>query len=140
MNVSDFLGQSRAAPAFREAVSSFLDSGRANDRIIFDSGSPPVKVERTLTKLLELHPELEIERVEVRGSSGCEYYRGDLTVFTTDGEQRIRFYWDCKWKAEQEGWTDAFGLPDQIRAARTFGYDCFRSWEALPVEVVNAIA
>ena len=30
----------------------------------------------------------------------------------------VRFHWDCKWKAQQEGWSDYFGFPDQMRAAR----------------------
>ena len=43
--------------------------------------------------------------------------------------RRVRFHWDCKWRALQEGWTDYFGFPDQVRAAREFGHDCFRLWE-----------
>ena len=39
------------------------------------------------------------------------------------------FVWDCRWRAEQEGWTDCFGFPDQIRAAREYDWRCFERWE-----------
>ncbi len=129
MSLQQFLQRSRATPAFKDAVAAFAREGRPNDRLAFDAYSPPVKVQRTLTKLFEEHPQLEIERVEIRGSSGCEYFRGELVAFAGGEERRIRFHWDCKWRAAQEGWTDYFGFPDQIRAAREFGYDCFRHWE-----------
>ncbi|HEX8695519.1 MAG TPA: hypothetical protein VF746_24110, partial [Longimicrobium sp.] len=49
----------------------------------------------------------------------------------------VRFVWDCKWKAEQHGWHDYFGFPDQGRAAREFGYDCFRAWVEEAVKLKN---
>ena len=129
MKLREFLEQSQASAEFRDAIQSFLRDGRPNERLRFDLYSPPVKVERTLTKLLEQHPDLPIEQVEIEGSSGCEFYRGQLRVTTESDAHRIRFHWDCKWRAMQEGWTDYFGFPDQTRAAREFGYDCFRVWE-----------
>ena len=78
--------RSRASVAFREAVGEFLRTGRPNEHLVFDRHAPPVKVDRTLTKLLAEHPELEIERVEIEGASGCEYYRGELRVFVDGGE------------------------------------------------------
>lgn len=129
MSLQTFLQRSRATEPFRDAVARFLRDGRANDRVGFQERSPAIKVERTLTKLLEAYPGLAIERVEIDGASGCEFYRGTATVFTAAEERRVHFHWDCKWKAEQEGWTDYFGFADQARAAREFGYDCFRSWE-----------
>ena len=48
------------------------------------------------------------------------------------------FHWDCKWRAQQQGWVDYFGFPDQTRAAREFGFDCFRSWveeEVSPIAI-----
>src|SRR5690606_31752659 len=113
--LSKFLERSRASESFRRAVREFVRDNRPNDGVTFDPYSPPVKVERTLTKLLEQHPEQEIERVEIDGSSGCEFYRGEMRVHTRNGLQEIRFYWDCKWKAMQMGWTDYFGFPDQTR-------------------------
>lgn len=130
MILSQLLERSRASDDFRHSVTSFVRENRANDRVTFDPYSPPVKVERTLTKLLEEHPELEIERVEIDGASGCEFYRGELRIHTSEGVRSVRFHWDCKWRALQEGWTDYFGFPDQARAAREFGHDCFRTWEA----------
>lgn len=126
------LDRSRASEEFRRSVTAFLGDRLPNDGVTFDHLSPPVKVERTLTKLLEAHPELQIERVEIDGASGCEFYRGQLRVHTAEGTRNVRFHWDCRWKALQEGWTDYFGFPDQIRAAREFGYDCFRVWETEP--------
>ena len=96
-----------------------------------------MKVERTLTQLLAGAPHLEIESVEIRGTSGCEYFRGELIAQTTQGPYSVRFHWDCKWKAEQQGWTDCFGFPDQMRAAREFGFDCFRSWNVVEMEPVS---
>lgn len=130
MILSQLLERSRASEPFRSSVVTFVGDSRPNDGVTFDPYSPPVKVERTLTKLLEEHPELEIERVEIDGASGCEFFRGELRIHTSAGIRRVRFHWDCKWKALQEGWTDYFGFPDQARAAREFGHDCFRLWQA----------
>ena len=130
MILSQLLERSRASEGFRSSVQAFVSDARPNDRVTFDPYSPPVKVERTLTKLLEEHPDLEIEKVEIDGASGCEYYRGELRVHTSAGVRSVRFHWDCKWRALQEGWTDYFGFPDQTRAAREFGHDCFRLWQA----------
>lgn len=121
--------QATSAGAFRVALAAFRTSGRPNERISFDRLSPPVKVERTVTKVMVEYPALAIESIEVRGSSGCEFYRGTAIIRTADEERHVRFHWDCKWKAEQQGWTDYFGFPDQARAAREFGWDCFRTWE-----------
>lgn len=132
MPIREFMERSGATEPFREAVAEFLRTGRSSDRIVFDYACPAVKVERTITKALEEYPELALESIEVRGSSGCEYFRGHLHLRTAGGERVVRFHWDCKWRAEQEGWKDWFGLADQARAAREFGHDCFRSWEEQP--------
>lgn len=137
MNLLTLLESSSASPKFVEAVRAFLKDGRSNDGVIFSAGSPPVKVRRTLTRVLEAYPADEIERVEINASSGCEYYRGELVVHRSDvdGPREVHFHWDCRWRAEQEGWTDYFGFPDQIRAAREYDHDCFRDWEERPVEM-----
>ncbi len=135
MTLQTFLQRSRATDAFRDAVATFVRTGRANERVVFHAYSPSVKVERTLTRVLEAYPELAVERVEIDGSSGCEFFRGTATIHAGDETRRVRFNWDCKWRAEQEGWRDYFGFADQGRAAREFGHDCFRSWEE--VEVVR---
>ncbi|HET7321212.1 MAG TPA: hypothetical protein VFI96_01875 [Longimicrobiaceae bacterium] len=129
------LERSRATAAFGEALRRFLQSGRPEERLRFDPHrSPPIKVARTLTMLLSAHPELEIDRVELDADSGCELYRGVLTAHTPDGARRIDFEWNCRWRALEQGWTDYFGFPDQSRAAREFGHDCFRVWEIRPEE------
>jgi hypothetical protein len=129
MNLRDLAARSRATPAFRTALDDFLRDARPSEQIEFDRRSPAVKVERALTKLLVEHPELTIDRVAIDADSGCEFYRGEMHVFAGEAKQRIRFHWDCKWKAMEQGWTDYFGFPDQTRAAREFGFDCFRAWE-----------
>lgn len=129
MSLQTFLQRSAATEAFRDALDRFLRDGRPNDLVRFHVHAPAVKVERTLTRILEAYSALPIEEVEIDGASGCEYFRGRATIVAGGEERRVRFYWDCKWRAIQEGWTDWFGLPDQARAAREFGHDCFRSWE-----------
>jgi hypothetical protein len=128
MSLSDFLQRSGATAAFQDAVRAFQRTGVPNDRVAFDVYAPPVKVERALTKMLEEYPELPIEWVEISGSSGCEFFRGKLMIHAGEASRGVHFHWDCKWKAVQQGWTDYFGFPDQARAAREFGYDCFRDW------------
>lgn len=134
MSIQHYLGLSAASAPFRSAVGEFLRTGRPNDRVVFDRGSPPVKVERTLTKALVEYPGLPIESIEVRGSSGCEYFRGELTLVAGGASRTVQFHWDCRWRAEENGWHDYFGFPDQIRAAREHGWDCFRDWAELPAE------
>lgn len=129
--IAELLEQSAATNAFREAVDDFLRSGRGNDRIEITSRAPDVKIARTLTKILEAYPGLEIERVAIDGQSGCEFFRGTASIEAAGGERQVvSFDWDCRWRAEEQGWKDWFGFPDQARAAREFGYDCFRVWGA----------
>jgi hypothetical protein len=140
MNLSDLLDRSAAAPEFRDAVARFLQEGRPNARVAFPSGAPPVKVERTLVKLLVEYPEHPVESIEIAARSGCESFQGVLTVHGGEEARRVEFHWDCRWRAEQEGWKDWFGFPDQARAAREFGWDCFRAWtvsEMAPREVLH---
>ena len=128
MKLAEFAARSRATPAFLDALATFRGNLAPTDRIRFDPRSPAVKVERTLTQLLARHPELEIERVSIDARSGCEFFRGVLTVVAGQEQHRLGFHWDCRRKAEQEGFKDYFGYPDQIRDAQEFGYDCFREW------------
>jgi hypothetical protein len=139
MSLQHYLQLSRAAEPFRAAVDEFLRTGSANERLAFDRRSPAVKVERTLIKLLVEYPHLEIESIEIQGSSGCEYYRGELTLRTAASEHRVEFHWDCRWRAEENGWLDYFGFPDQIRAAREHGWDCFRAWEESSVSPAGGV-
>ena len=129
VTLADLLDRSSAASPFREALLRFINDGRSSERVRFGYGCPPVKVQRTLHKALVEYPALPIESIELRASSGCEYFRGTLIVRTLTEERHIAFHWDCKWRAESEGWRDWFGFPDQTRAAREFDWDCFRAWD-----------
>jgi hypothetical protein len=129
MALSDYLAASSAAGEFKDAVRAFLTSGEPNGRLVFAAGAPRVKIERTLTQLLKAYRAMPIESVQIDGRSGCEFFRGRLLIRTAAEERYVKFDWDCRWKALQLGWTDYFGLPDQIRAAREFGFDCFRQWQ-----------
>ena len=124
--LEELLGQSSAAPPFKDAVINLADGLRQN-LIKYNWGSPPVKVLRVVMKLLEDHPELPIKAILIEGKSGCSDYVGHAVV--QPGNVRFEFEWNCLWRAEQLGWTDAFGDPDQIRAAQTYGYQCFRRLE-----------
>lgn len=140
MKIFEVLERSRATQPFRDAVERFLREGRANERVAFNRECPPVKVERAVIKALEEYPELHIESIDLRGQSGCEFFRGSLEVHTPQELRHVRFHWDCKWKAEEMGWHDYFGFPDQARAAREFGHDCFRAWHEDGSKVKVALA
>ncbi len=99
MKIDHFLHRSRATESFRDAVARFLSSGAASERIRFDLRAPSVKVERTLAKILVEYPELELESVELRASSGCEFFRGVATIRCTEAEREVEFHWDCRWRA-----------------------------------------
>ena len=135
MTLFDLLHSSAVTSEFADAIREFASTGRSNERVEFNPGSPPVKVERTLVKMLVSFPDLAIERIRIVGRSGCEYFRGELVVHADGEEHLVAFDWDCRWKAQQLGWTDYFGFPDQIRAAREHGYDCFRGWDLRPPSI-----
>lgn len=125
-----YLDAAAAHPEFKAEVMDFVRGGAAA-RIELEGHAPRVKIERLLTQLFHAHPELEVERVRVRGRSGCSDFSGELTVFARDAQHHIAFTWCCAWRAEQEGWRDCFGFWDQARAAREFGFRCFSRWESL---------
>ena len=129
MPIQHLIATAKASTAFKSDVVRFAD-GLPADRIRTVRHAPRIKVLRLLTQLLHAEPHLEIERVVVDAWSGCSDFRGIITVTTPDTVTAFRFRWDCSWRAEQEGWFDAFQLPDQIRAAHEFGWRCFSQWEA----------
>ncbi|GIX45457.1 MAG: hypothetical protein KatS3mg130_1865 [Candidatus Sumerlaea sp.] len=120
------LASSSATPEFQEAVRA-LTAGHTHPLIQFPPALPKVKILRAIMKLLEEAPSLKIQNVHVQGFSGCSDFVGKLTV--NDGEAEFEFHWDCRWRAEQEQMLDWWGNPDQARAAREFGYQCFRKFE-----------
>ena len=117
-----------ATPEFLEAIERYA-AGADEERIAVSRWVPRVKVLRVLTQLFDAEPELAVVRVALEAASGCSDFVGTLQVTTESSEHRFTFAWDCRWRAEQEGWTDPFGFPDQIRAAREFGWRCFARWE-----------
>lgn len=125
-NMEDLLEASAAAPEFKNAVRA-LAEGRSQDRILHNSGTPKVKALRAALKLLEERPADPIESIVIHGRSGCSDFVGDIQVKPSG--QRIIFEWDCQWRAKVMGWLDVFGEPDQMRAAQSFGYQCFRRFD-----------
>ena len=121
--MEELIAASAATPEFRAAVLELSDRKASSPHIQFSAGNPPVKVLRVILGLIEAHPGLAIDTIAVSGQSGCSDYRGTATV---NGSQKFEFVWDCAWKAEQVGWKDFMGYPDQQRAARTFGHRCFQ--------------
>ncbi|MFL5386333.1 MAG: hypothetical protein ACJ8GN_27765 [Longimicrobiaceae bacterium] len=141
MKIFELLDGSSATDEFRDAVNRFVRDGRPNERLSFNRDCPAVKVERTLVRALEEYPGLQVESIEIRGISGCEFFRGVMHLHTPGEVRRVSFHWDCKWKAMEMGWHDYFGFPDQTRAAREYPYECFRAWneeEAVEKDLVTA--
>jgi hypothetical protein len=131
--LEQILAKSRAAEPFKHAVRSYTTAG-GGDHIRVDGRVPSIKVKRLLAHILAAEPHLPIERISLRGRSGCSDFVGTVKVHTASETHVYEFVWDCSWRAEQEGWTDCFGLPDQIRAAREYDWRCFERWEAVHVD------
>lgn len=90
---------------------------------------PRIKVIRLINQLLHAHPEWAVDHLRIDGRSGCSDFVGTVTVEGGGDARLIEFAWDCRWRAEQQGWVDAYGFPDQIRAADEFGWNCFHRWQ-----------
>jgi hypothetical protein len=121
------LAKSRAHEKFKADVRQFCTRGEAS-RIHVDSYVPAVKVQRLLKQMLANEPDLPIDGVAVSGASGCSDFTGTVEARTQSATHVFDFGWCCRWRAEQEGWTDYFGYPDQIRAAQEFDWRCFHTW------------
>ena len=128
--IEQILAQSEATESFKADVRRFMARG-ASRTIQAPPYAPTVKVMRLLAQLLANEPELPVERVRIQGTAGCSDFVGVVEVEYEDTSRRFEFIWDCRWRAQQEGWTDYFGFPDQIRAASEFGWQCFRVWREL---------
>lgn len=128
------LGASDATAEFKAAVAAYL-VGRPAAALSFRRVLPRLKVLRLLAQLLHAQPTLRIAQVHVDATSGCADLRGVVTARTDDQQmRRWAFRWDCRWRAAMEGWDDEWGVSDQMRAAREFGWRCFASWEPVAVE------
>ena len=139
MDLTPFLAASRASAEFVADVLRYCTHGAA-PRVRTVRYAPAIKVQRLLAHLLATEPHLDIEGISIDGYSGCSDFRGVVEVQTADGPYRFEFVWDCRWRAEQEGWTDYFGFPDQIRAAQEYGWRCFHQWRAVEPESLPADA
>lgn len=125
---TQLLSQSSATDRFKAdvlALASRLDAAS----ITYTRVVPRIKVLRLINQILHAHPEWSIERLHVDARSGCSDFVGTVTVEGAGETQTIEFAWDCRWRAEQQGWLDAYGFPDQIRAADEFGWNCFYVWQ-----------
>jgi hypothetical protein len=125
--LSELLSESRASAPFKSDVVRFLETGSAQ-RVEIRGFAPRVKVTRVLKQVLASHPDLDIEQLSIEGQSGCSDFAGTVRVATTTGTKVFEFVWCCRWRAEEQGWTDYFGFPDQMRAAREYDWRCFRVW------------
>ena len=127
MDLDTLLAASRATEEFKAAVRQYSTMGKAP--LIEVAGfSPPTKVLRVVAQLLDSESGLSLERVRVAGNSGCSDFRGVVDAHAEGVVRQWSFVWCCKWRAIEQGWVDWFGLPDQMRAAREFGYRCFQTW------------
>jgi hypothetical protein len=127
-DLEPMLSASRATPAFRSDLAAYA-MRQPSPRVQATPMSPRVKVLRVMAQLLQAEPTLTIDRVDVRAVSGCADFAGTVTVTDADGmATEFAFEWNCEWKAQQLGYVDHFGFPDQIRAAQEFGWQCFKSW------------
>ena len=111
--MDQILAKSRAAEPFKRAVRSYSSSG-GGDHIRVDGFAPSIKVKRLLAHMLAAEPHLPIERISLRGRSGCSDFVGTVKVHTASETRVYEFVWDCRWRAEQEGWTDCFGFPASL--------------------------
>ena len=136
MDLIRLLDRSLAADAFKADVRAFVAHQPA-PRIATPRLAPRVKVARLVTHLLNAEPALPIERVRVDAVSGCSDFRGTLVVETAAESRTFEFVWCCQWRADQEGWRDAFGFSDQIRAAREFDWRCFEAWRDVGVSAAR---
>jgi len=138
MPIEHLISGARASDEFKEDVVRYA-RGTPAERIRTVRHSPRIKVLRVLAQLLTEEVDLEVESVSIDAWSGCSDFRGVISVTTTEGIRSFRFHWDCSWRAEQQGWFDAFQLPDQIRAAHEFGWRCFSVWHEQPVDETTLI-
>ena len=138
MELHDLLDRSGASEPFKAEVRAYLTHAARGDVASITTArySPRVKVLRVIAQLLHEHPALPVERVHIDAHSGCSDFVGTVTVQAQGAGAVIDFTWCCSWRANEEGWVDCFGLPDQMRAAREFDWRCFARWEPRDVHPV----
>jgi hypothetical protein len=129
-DLDDLLIESSATDSFKSDVIRFLETGQA-ERVDIIGYAPRVKVTRLLKQVLASLPELDIEQIFVKAQSGCSDFVGTVELATPTERKTFEFVWCCRWRAEEQGWLDYFGFPDQMRAAREFDWRCFKVWAPL---------
>jgi len=131
MNMEPLLAVSGATDEFKASVRQYSTHGKAP--LVEAAGfAPPIKVLRVLAQLLDVEPTLRLGRVRVEGYAGCSDFRGSIEAHIDGRVRQWSFVWCCRWRASEEGWVDCFGFPDQMRAAREFGFRCFERWVESP--------
>lgn len=128
---TQLLARSCASARFKSDVVAFASRAEVAT-ITLSRNVPRIKVIRLINQLLHAHPEFAIERLHVDARSGCSDFVGTVVVEGAGDSRSFEFAWDCRWRAEQQGWLDAYGFPDQIRAADEFGWNCFQRWHERP--------
>ena len=125
---AQILTRSSATSRFKADLLAF--SSRADvPSITLSRPVPRIKVIRLIAQLLNAHPEWTVERLHIDARSGCSDFVGTVVIEGGGESQMFEFAWDCRWRAEEQGYVDAFGFPDQIRAADEFGWNCFYRWQ-----------
>ena len=141
IELEQLLARSQAAEPFKHVVRSLYHAHAYDaspvDRVRLDRPMPRVKIRRLLTHVLEAEPQLAVEHVALSARSGCSDFVGVVHVHTSTDTHVYEFTWDCRWRAEQEGWLDMFGYPDQLRAADEFDWRCFARWEPIASRPVS---
>jgi hypothetical protein len=137
MQLEHILAESAATDHFRADVRTFMKTGAAR-RVETEPFAPRIKVLRLIAQLLATESDLRVDAIRIDAASGCSDFVGAVDVACEDGTRRFEFAWDCRWRAQQEGWTDCFGFPDQIRAAQEFEWRCFRVWREVEQSTVAA--
>jgi hypothetical protein len=125
---TQILARSFATERFKADVVAFAARAEAPS-ITLVRPVPRIKVIRLIDQLLHAHPEWAVDHLRIDGRSGCSDFVGTVAVEGGGDARLIEFAWDCRWRAEQQGWVDAYGFPDQIRAADEFGWNCFHRWQ-----------
>ena len=138
MELLALLERSSATAAFKADVRAYLAHQPA-PRVATLRPAPRVKVARLLAHLLDAEPALAVDGVQVDAVSGCSDFRGTVAVRAGADTRVFEFVWCCLWRADEQQWRDAFGFPDQIRAAREFDWRCFEAWRETDVRVAQAI-
>ena len=128
-STEDLLAQSQASEAFKDTLRDFLIKPQPCNRIRYPLGTPAIKIVRTIMKLLENYPDLPFDAVAVAARSGCATFEGIISV--EPQKRQFEFIWDCQWRAQQNNLTNAWGMPDQVKAAHDFGYQCYQKFEEI---------